>query len=330
MVETVVSVELPVDETLQIQKKRLTGSDIGNREPKRISIVTGIHGDELEGQYVCYEVQRRIQKHPEYLTGIVDLYPALNPFGIDSVTRGIPAFDLDMNRIFPGSKDGDMNEYVASEIIRDLEGSDLCMDIHASNIYLTEVPQIRINEITEDVLIPYAKLSNVDFVWVHGASTVLESTLAFSLNSRKVPTLVVEMGVGMRITQEYGKQLVDGIFRLMKELGIWSGPVANVRKPVISRNPDEVIFLNAPESGIFIKDKNHGSYLKREEHIGYIVDPLNGTMLCDVTAPESGWLFTIREYPVLDEGSLIARILKVDKSECEGHEGGSHETEYLI
>ena len=330
MVETVVSVELPVDETLQIQKKRLTGSDIGNREPKRISIVTGIHGDELEGQFVCYEVQRRIQKHPEYLTGIVDLYPALNPFGIDSVTRGIPAFDLDMNRIFPGSKDGDMNEYVASEIIRDLEGSDLCMDIHASNIYLTEVPQIRINEITEDVLIPYARLSNVDFVWVHGASTVLESTLAFSLNSRKVPTLVVEMGVGMRITQEYGNQLVDGIFRLMKELGIWSGPVANVRKPVISRNPDEVIFLNAPESGIFIKDKNHGSYLKMGEHIGYIVDPLNGTMLCDVTAPESGWLFTIREYPVLDEGSLIARILKVDKSECEGHEGGSHETEYLI
>ena len=276
MVKTVVSVELPVDETLQIQKKRLTGSGDGVGQ-KRISIVTGIHGDELEGQFVCYEVQRRIEEQPDKLTGIVDLYPALNPFGIDSVTRGIPAFDLDMNRIFPGSKDGDMNEYVAAEIIRDLEGSDLCMDIHASNIYLTEVPQIRINEITEDVLIPYARLSNVDFVWVHGASTVLESTLAFSLNSRKVPTLVVEMGVGMRITQEYGNQLVDGIFRLMKELGIWSGPVANVRKPVISRNPDEVIFLNAPESGIFIKDKNHGSYLKMGEHIGYIVDPLNGT-----------------------------------------------------
>ena len=145
-VETVVSVELPVDETLAILKKRFSAYPSGEngngngKSEKRISIVTGIHGDELEGQFVCYEIQRRIREHPEYLEGIVDIYPALNPFGIDSVTRGIPAFDLDMNRIFPGSKTGDMNEYVAAEIIRDLESSSLCMDNHASNIYLTEVP----------------------------------------------------------------------------------------------------------------------------------------------------------------------------------------------
>ena len=335
-VETVVSVELPVDETLAILKKRFSAYPSGEngngngKSEKRISIVTGIHGDELEGQFVCYEIQRRIREHPEYLEGIVDIYPALNPFGIDSVTRGIPAFDLDMNRIFPGSKTGDMNEYVAAEIIRDLESSSLCMDIHASNIYLTEVPQIRINELIEDVLMPYACLSNVDLVWVHGASTVLEATLAYSLNSRNVPTLVVEMGVGMRITQGYGKQLVDGIFRLMKELGIWSGPVCEVRKPVISKNPDEVIFINAPKSGIFIKDKNHGTYLEQGEHIGSIVDPLNGELLCDITAPKRGWLFTIREYPVLDEGSLIARILNIDESECRGHEGGPDGAENSI
>ena len=296
-VETVVSVELPVDETLAILKKRFSAYPSGEngngngKSEKRISIVTGIHGDELEGQFVCYEIQRRIREHPEYLEGIVDIYPALNPFGL---------------------------------------GSDVCIDIHASNIYLTEVPQIRINELTEDVLMPYACLSNVDLVWVHGASTVLEATLAYSLNSRNVPTLVVEMGVGMRITQGYGKQLVDGIFRLMKELGIWSGPVCEVRKPVISKNPDEVIFINAPKSGIFIKDKNHGTYLEQGEHIGSIVDPLNGELLCDITAPKRGWLFTIREYPVLDEGSLIARILNIDESECRGHEGGPDGAENSI
>ena len=36
---------------------------------------------------------------------------------------------------------------------------------------------------------------NVDIVWVHGASTVLEATLAYSLNSTGTPTLVVEAGV---------------------------------------------------------------------------------------------------------------------------------------
>ncbi|MCC8137258.1 MAG: M14 family metallopeptidase [Clostridiales bacterium] len=320
MLHTIAQTNMPVDEVLRIRKNRLmpahrsacSASD--DTALKRISIVTGIHGDELEGQYVCYEVSRRIKEHPEHLKGIVDIYPALNPFGIDSVTRGIPAFDLDMNRIFPGNSDGDMNEYLASEIIRDIKGSDLCLDIHASNIYLTEIPQIRINELHEETLLPWALLSNVDFIWVHGTSTVLESTLAFSLNSRNTPTLVVEMGVGMRITEEYGLQLTDGIFRLMKEMGIWDGPVNEVRTPVISRNPDDVAFLNAPVSGIFIKTRSHGSMLKAGDEIGRIVDPLRGELLSRVIAPVDGWLFTVREYPVVDEGSLLARILRGEKS----------------
>ena len=108
--ENVTSVEMPVDEKLEIKKMRFTPD--GNDSGKRISIVTGIHGDELEGQYVCYEVSKRIQEHPELLTGTVDIYPAMNPLGIDSITRGIPAFDLDMNRLFPGSGDGSMTEYI--------------------------------------------------------------------------------------------------------------------------------------------------------------------------------------------------------------------------
>ena len=48
---------------------------------------------------------------------------------------------------------------------------------------------------------PFVKLLNLDFIWVHEAATVLQSTIAHSLNSLGTPTLVVEMGIGMRITQ---------------------------------------------------------------------------------------------------------------------------------
>ena len=208
MIETVVSVGYPVDETLNIRKNRLVPVGGLTGGEKRISIVTGTHGDELEGQYVCYELQRRIREHPEQLSGIVDVYPALNPLGIDSITRGIPGFDLDMNRIFPGAENGSMPEYIAARIVEDLSGSDMVIDIHASNIFLREIPQVRINTLSRDVLLPYAKKLNVDYIWIHGAATVLESTLAHSLNSIGTPTLVVEMGVGMRITKEYGLSLI--------------------------------------------------------------------------------------------------------------------------
>ena len=321
MIDEIIKVagaELPVNEELIIQKHRMKGipgpdeKGDSDRTEKRLCVVTGIHGDELEGQYVAYELARRIKNSPESLTGIVDIYPAMNPFGIDSITRGIPAFDLDMNRIFPGNMQGDMNEYLASEIVKDMKGADLCLDIHASNIFLTEVPQIRINELHKETLVPIAEKSNVDFIWVHGASTVLESTFAYSMNSVGVPTLVVEMGVGMRITKEYGDQMVDGILSLMAELGIWTGEKPAVRKPVISYdiNGMDVYYLNAPVSGVFIKDKDHGELVSEGEHIGRIVNPLSGEMLSNITAPADGWLFTIREYPMVEEGSLMGRILK--------------------
>ena len=111
-----------------------------------------------------------------------------------------------MNRIFPGNSEGSMAEYIASKIIDDVKGSDLCFDIHASNIFLREIPQVRINELCKDTLLPYAKRLNIDYVWVHGAATVLEATFAHSLNMIGTSVLVVEMGVGMRMTKEYCKQ----------------------------------------------------------------------------------------------------------------------------
>ena len=308
MVKTVAAAKLPVDEELRIRKNRLIPESGLRGDEKRISIVTGTHGDELEGQYVCYELQRRIQEHPSFLTGIVDIYPALNPLGIDSITRGIPAFDLDMNRIFPGSETGSMPEYAASRIVEDLAGSDAVIDIHASNIFLREIPQVRINTMSRDALVEYAKCLNTDYIWIHAAATVLESTLAYSLNSIGTPTLVVEMGVGMRITKEYGDQLTDGIFVLMRKLGIWTGPVITPRNPIISED-GEVVFVNAGRSGVFLPRAGHGTRIRKGDRIGDIINPLNGEITEKITSDTDGLVFTLREYPIVSEGSLIARIL---------------------
>lgn len=305
MIETVTKIDLPVDEALSILKNRISSG-----EGPRISVVTGTHGDELEGQAVCFEVNRRIAEHPEYLHGTVDIYPALNPLGIDSITRGIPGFDLDMNRIFPGAEDGVMTEYIAAKIVNDIKGSDVCIDIHASNIFLREIPQIRINTITAETLVPLAMHMNVDFLWVHGASTVLESTLAFALNSIGTPCLVAEMGVGMRITPEYTRQLTDGIFSLMHHLGAWSGPVITPRAPIVSTD-GKVNFLNAGASGIFLPHVEHTMHVEAGDWVGDIVNPLTGAISEHVCSPCAGMVFTLREYPVVDEGSLIARILEV-------------------
>ena len=310
MIKTVVSSELSVDENLIIKKNRLI-PEKKDDNMKRICIVTGIHGDELEGQYVCYELMRIINKKIENLHGIVDIYPTLNPLGIDSVHRGMPTFDLDMNRIFPGSENGAMAEYMAAKVIDDIKGADMCIDLHASNIFLKEAPQVRISEETKEKLLPYAKFINTDFIWIYPEKKVNQSTLVYNLNKINVPTIMVEMGVGMRITKEYCFDLVNGILNLMKELGIWDGDTKGVKNPIIATN-DQVTFVNSNSSGIFIPCVDHWKGIKKGDVMGEIIDVLHGEVLERVISPCNGMIFTLREYPVVYEGSLIARIVGGD------------------
>ena len=308
MIKTIVSTALPINERFAIRKNIIKNGK-GNR---RVCIVTGTHGDELEGQMVCYLVAKHLNEHLDLLDGTVEIYPALNPLGIDTIQRGIPNFDLDMNRIFPGNPNGTMAEQAAHLIVEDLKGADLVFDIHSSNLYLRETPQVRINVLNEKELVPLAQRLNIDFVWVHDAATVLESTLAHSLNSTGTKCLVAELGVGQRINHKMCNRLTLGIFNLMKDLGMWKGEIQQslISSPIVCKG-DNVEFLNAATSGIFITELKGGVVVAEGEEIGQIVEPMTGTVLSRVISPVEGYMFTIRAYPIVYEGSLMARIFRI-------------------
>ncbi len=307
MLETVYAAQLPVGENLIIYKNRIAC----DKPVGRIAIVSGIHGDELEGQYVCYEMIRRLEEHPEYLRGTVDIYPQMNPLGIDMARRNIPKMEMDLNRIFPGNPQGMVMERAAAAVVEDITGADICLDLHASDMYVREIPQVRVSAEFAKQLLPFAKLLNVDMIWLNATATVHESTLAHSMNMLGVPTLVMEMGLGLRITRVYGDQVVEGIFHLMREMGLWSGPVSPVREPVISSD-GEVEFIRAEHAGIFLPNIAHRHYLRKDEKIGDVVDVLTGKVVQEIVARKGGMVFTLREYPFVYEGSLIARILEQD------------------
>ena len=313
MIQEVVSVDLPVHERLVIKKNRLEPENMTGKE-KRISIVTGTHGDELDGQYICYEIIKKIHMYPEKLKGIVDIYPDVNPLGIDMGSRGIPMFDLDMNRVFPGDNNGAVAEYTAAGLIDDIIGSDFCLDIHSSNIFLKEMPQLRMTEENKDKLLPYAKKLNADFIWIYSSKTVLDATLAYSLNNMGVPTLVAEMGVGHRINNEYCQQLIEGIFNLMSELEVWDDAPVNVRISIVSTE-GQVSFISAAGSGIFVSSINSMGTIGMGTHIGDIIEPITGKVIQRIESPTDGIIFSLREHPVVYKGALIARVYGGRKQE---------------
>lgn len=306
MIEDIFSLELAVGEKLVIRKNHIVSES--NPDGPRISIVTGIHGDEMEGQYVCYEIARIIAQFPDKLNGIVDIYPAANPMGLDMATREVPRLEMDMNRMFPGNTFGTATERAAAALVEDIVGSDVCIDVHSSDNFVREIPQVRLSSDFADKLLPLARLMNVDMIWVNASTSVHESTLAHTMNCMNVPTMVVEMGQGMRINKSYGDQVVQGIFNLMKEKGIWTGEVSTIQMPAVSTD-GEVDFIRSECTGVFLPSVAHNHYICAGGIIGQIIDVLDGKVLQDIVAERDGLVFTLREYPFVTKGALLARIL---------------------
>ena len=306
MIETVMTAQMPVGLPIKIKKNRLEPDTIQENMP-RLSIVAGVHGDELQGQYICYELIRRIKEERENLKGIVDVYPCVAPMALEIRKRNAPGA-LDMNAMFPGSHHGHTIEYMAAEVIEDLKGSDFCIDIHSSDIFIRELPQIRVPENAGKKVTELAQKSGIPVLWMNSnSSSVWEGSLAYSLRRKGIPNLVIESGIALKIDYEYCKKVIDGIFQMMKELEVFEGEVSPTKKTVtVKKNDVEVIHCNT--SGIFIPKIQIGSFVRENQVLGCIVRPILGAELEEVKSSCDGMIFSLREYPAVCEGELLARI----------------------
>ena len=311
MIETVMTAQMPVGLPIKIKKNRLEPDTIQENMP-RLSIVAGVHGDELQGQYICYELIRRIKEERENLKGIVDVYPCVAPMALEIRKRNAPGA-LDMNAMFPGSHHGHTIEYMAAEVIEDLKGSDFCIDIHSSDIFIRELPQIRVPENAGKKVTELAQKSGIPVLWMNSnSSSVWEGSLAYSLRRKGIPNLVIESGIALKIDYEYCKKVIDGIFRMMKELEVFEGEVSPTKKTVtVKKNDVEVIHCNT--SGIFIPKIQIGSFVRENLVLGCIVRPILGAELEEVKSSCDGMIFSLREYPAVCEGELLARICKAER-----------------
>jgi len=306
----ILSIKSPLGPPVEILKHIFSAKS----DKPRVSFVAGLHGDELEGLYICHKLLRYLMEleisNPEAIQGNINIYPAVNPQALENGTRLWPFFSLDINRTFGSSQTNSIAEETSQILFQDLKSSsDIVIDFHSSNLQLMELPQIRIIKNFEKKLLPLAKKCNVDLIWVHPNAEIFASTLGFNLNKSKTPTLVIETGICLRIHPRSNNQVFNGMLNLLNDTGILNIPPLKSKKPKLVQ-PEDVVVIQAHHSGLFIKQVEVGKVLEQGEKLGKLIDPLEGTVLEEVFTPYSGLLFTIREHPLAHKGSALARIAK--------------------
>lgn len=106
----------------------------GTREGPAVLISAGVHGAEYIGIQTALELARELE--PEQVSGKLIFLHMANPSACYSFTRfTVPEDGKNLNRVFPGKKDGSLSERIAYTMIHKLyKVIDCCLDLHAGDI----------------------------------------------------------------------------------------------------------------------------------------------------------------------------------------------------
>ena len=115
----------------------------GSRPGPTLCVIAGVHGDEINGCEIARRVSASIE--PEKLSGTLLVMPAANVHGFRTGNRYM-ADRRDLNRSFPGSRDGSVASLVAHAIFTHVvKRCEYLIDLHTGSFFRTNLPQVRVD-----------------------------------------------------------------------------------------------------------------------------------------------------------------------------------------
>jgi predicted deacylase len=262
----------------------------------RLWLQSCIHGDEYPGSMAILKLCREID--PGHLTGTIICLPALNITAFRSKTRfspfnphGMP----DLNRVFPGKRDGNFTEVMAYNIFNALlKNADYLIDFHSGHnadtawsLYAED------NSETSKKSLELAKAFGYDLIWPC-SNPLLEKGMFFQANIKEIPSIIVEAGGGGPLaTKKAVEDAYEGLLNVLKHLEMLDQPF--IMKEEFTLFQDWK-WLSAQFGGRFeplveIRDLvNKGDVIGRvyslfEEELEAIKSPVDGIILTVSTEP---------------------------------------------
>lgn len=271
----------------------------GEQDGPVVLLIGGLHGDELNG----IEIIRRLifNKHIKTIKGSIIAIPILNMYGFLNLSRNTPD-GKDLNRSFPGSKNGSLASRIAYQVTRDiLPVIDMGIDFHTGGASRSNIPQIRC-----DFDLPI----NLELAKEFAPEVIVNSELV-DKSLRKVaqkmgkPILVYEGGESLRFDDKSIEYGVLGTRRLLKYLGMTEdNEEFPEQTPIVLEHNS---WIRAKAAGLFKPTIKNGDKVKKGKVLGVITDPY-GDFEVAHKAPHDCIVFGVNNMPVVHQGEAIFHI----------------------
>jgi hypothetical protein len=266
-----------------------------------------VHGDEVGGMVIIHEIFKQIRK--TLLKGALYAFPLMNPLGFETASRDIILSKEDLNRSFPGNKNGSLAERIAYKTFTTIVQTNptLVLDLH--NDWQKSIPHTLLDAYPgASHEAAYGKAQS--FSEKTGLPVVLETdelkkTLTYSLLQHNIPALTLELGESYVVNEkniEYGVKsvlnILDHIDMIEPLAEPFYYPVPEVCRTQILRYSQRPL---SSTSGVIRFLAKPGDMVKKGQSVAKIYDAF-GKLEEIITAPDDGIILGHSDFSVAFPG----------------------------
>jgi len=246
----------------------------GDRPGPTLGISAAIHGEEAVGVEIVYRFLAETDLSD--LAGRLLVLPVANPFSYAGITRNTPIDMANLNRIFPGNRDGMLTEQLAARMVEEfLTKLDAYVDLHAGGAY----PTVDYVYIINDEPLSRAFGSRLLY---RPQETLLGTSISVT-REREIPSVVVELGGGDVEQDAYVRRGIEGLRNVLRSLQMLPGAPATPPPQIVLR---EIAVIRPHQGGLLLPEVTKmGSEVRGGTVLGRIVSPYSFEELEVIRSP---------------------------------------------
>lgn len=253
---------------------------ISNGAGPTFFLTGGVHGDEYEGPVALMNLVRELSA--EQIQGRLIIIPCLNLPAVVAGDRCSPLDGLNMNRVFPGDRDGSVTEMIAHYVCSVLLPMvDVQVDLHSGGKTLEYIPSMQMWACEDQQRLQ----KTFDAVKAFGAPV---SVIDKPLDSRGILNTVFEqhgilnfgpeLGGAGRVDKGFLRITRTGILNLLKHFDMMEGSVVTPeeqgRPPSrLSEVTDLDCYVMCPHAGLYEQFVDLGDEIEEGQLIGQVHSP---------------------------------------------------------
>jgi len=196
----------------------------GSKDGPTVGISASVHGDEIIGVEIIRQTIERLKDRE--INGRINFMSVANPLAFEDLNRNTPLDYTNLNRVFPGNKDGNITEITAYKMTKNyLTELDYYIDLHAGGAE----PIVDYVYILNDEEMSRAFGSKV----LYKPKKMYEGTTASVTLENNIPSVTVELGGGPNY-REHIERGIKGVFNILKNKNIIPGEASYNREEQIT------------------------------------------------------------------------------------------------